>query len=142
VKTRRSTPRNTNILTAVFCDSPGGQADVDPGTLENIPGPSWDYGDRARLKSGPGAPSPDTVLSAVTVIQSYGNRAVLPSPPKALAAGVKVRVFAAHSRRVAPTEAKVLFVPALLIRQRLCIEFRVRLIVRSAKIPIIRRDGL
>jgi hypothetical protein len=51
---------------------------------------------------------------------------------------VKVRVFAAYSRRVASTAAKVLYVRALLFRERLGIEWRVRLIVRSAKILIIR----
>src|ERR1700719_3716417 len=53
---------------------------------------------------------------------------------------MKVRVFATYSRGIAPAEAKVLHVHALLTRQRLCIELRVRLIIRSAKNLIIRRD--
>jgi hypothetical protein len=59
----------------------------------------------------------------------------------ALTAGMKVRVFAAHPRWVASTEAKVLCVPAFLIRQRLCIEFRVPPIVGSAK-PLIARSAI
>src|ERR1700733_3438929 len=38
----------------------------------------------------------------------------------ALAAGVKIRIFPAHARRVASTEAKILYVPALLIGQKTC----------------------
>ena len=60
------------------------------------------------------------------------------APTGKLASGVKVRVFAADRRRVTSTEAKVLYVTELLIGQRLGIEHRVRPIIRSAKIPIIR----
>src|SRR5580693_4834722 len=62
----------------------------------------------------------------------------LPSPTRTLASGVKVRVFAADPRRVTSTDAKVLYVAELLVRQRLRIEHRVRPIIRSAKTPIIR----
>jgi hypothetical protein len=41
---------------------------------------------------------------------------------KDLATGVEPRIFAAHPRWVASTEAKVLYVPTLLIRQRPCIK--------------------
>jgi len=60
--------------------------------------------------------------------------------------GVKGGVFAAYSRRVASTEAKVLNVPALFIRQSMSIEGRCRLIIRAAKLLIkpstIIRDEL
>ena len=59
-------------------------------------------------------------------------------PSRRLAPRVKVGVFAAHSRRVASTEAKVLQVPALLIRQRTRIEWCSRLIVRSVESGMTR----
>ena len=75
---------------------------------------------------------------------------VLPSAAKTLASGVKARVFAACSRRVTSTEAKVFYVPALPTCWGLRIKRRVRPTIRFARILIIRyaiirpivRDGL
>ena|ERR1700674_616269 len=60
---------------------------------------------------------------------------------KTLAAGVKVGVFAAYSRRVASTEAEVFYVPAAL-RLGAGIKRPVQLIIGSAKILLIVRSAM
>ena len=72
---------------------------------------------------------------AVVAQRRAKARPVLPPPTKTLATGVKVRIFAADSRRIPSTKAKVLDVAAV-PRWWGGIEVLVQLIVGST-IPII-----